>query len=51
LRYLRGTAPFFHDGRDQRLDDLLAAKDSRMWHTEGLGPPDCAALEPFLETL
>jgi cytochrome c peroxidase len=51
LRFVRGTGPWFHDGRYSSLDELLAARDSKMGHSAQLPPDDRAALAAFLESL
>jgi len=51
LRFVRGTAPYFHDGRYPTLNDVLRANDSQMGHTSHLLPADIAALAAYLETL
>jgi DNA-binding beta-propeller fold protein YncE len=51
LKFVSGTAPYFHDGRYQTLGELLAAPDSRMGHSAHLNEADRAALAAFLETL
>ena len=51
LRFVSGTAPYFHDGRFSSLDELLAASDSKMGHTMQLSRRDVTALKAYLETL
>lgn len=51
LRFLSGTAPYFHDGRYATLDALLDATDSTMGHTAHLSKRDRKALAAYLETL
>src|SRR5262249_11854539 len=51
LRFVRGTAPYFHDGRYATLDALLGANDNEMGHTMDLSQRDVAALKAYLETL
>jgi DNA-binding beta-propeller fold protein YncE len=51
LRFVAGTAPYFHDGRYATLLDLLTATDSRMGHTVHLSRRDAEALAAYLETL
>ena len=51
LRFLRGTAPYFHDGRYPTLEALLADPASRMGHTASLPEPDRAALAAYLRSL
>jgi mono/diheme cytochrome c family protein len=51
LRFLSGTAPYFHDGRYATLEALLDATDSTMGHTSHLSKRDRRALGAYLETL
>ncbi|HEU4535912.1 MAG TPA: cytochrome C peroxidase [Polyangiaceae bacterium] len=51
LRFLSGTAPYFHDGRYATLQALLDATDSTMGHTAHLSKRDRRALGAYLETL
>jgi DNA-binding beta-propeller fold protein YncE/mono/diheme cytochrome c family protein len=51
LRFVSGTAPYFHDGRYATLRDLLSGSDGRMGHTLQLKRADVVALEAYLETL
>ncbi|HEY1694640.1 MAG TPA: cytochrome C peroxidase [Polyangiaceae bacterium] len=51
LRFVGGTAPYFHDGRYPTLRALLAGSDGKMGHTRQLSPHDVDALEAYLETL
>jgi mono/diheme cytochrome c family protein len=51
LRFVGGTAPYFHDGRYATLHDLLVATDGKMGHTAHLSPADLDALEAYLATL
>jgi len=51
LRFISGTAPYFHDGRYDTLDELLKASDHRMGHTLQLSQKDVTALRTYLETL
>jgi cytochrome c peroxidase len=51
LRFLRGTAPYFHDGRYETLEELLVASDHAMGHPLRLSQRDRAALTAYLETL
>ena len=51
LRFVAGTAPYFHDGRYPTLRALLAGSDGKMGHTRQLSPKDVDALEAYLETL
>jgi mono/diheme cytochrome c family protein len=50
LRGVRGSAPYFHDGRYATLDELLSAKDTRMF-AGVLSEPDKRDLIAYLETL
>ena len=51
LRFIRGSGPYFHDGRYPTLRDLLSAQDSRMGHTAHLSQRDVQSLAAYLETL
>jgi cytochrome c peroxidase len=51
LRFVGGTAPYFHDGRYKSLHELLVAKDNTMGHTGQLSAADVDALEAYLKTL
>lgn len=51
LAFLRGRAPYYHDGRYATLSELLAGVDGAMGHTKHLSKADRAALEAFLLTL
>ena len=56
LRFVGGTAPYFHDGRYATLADLLSGgsgtgRADAMGHTQHLSPADLHALEAFLESL
>lgn len=51
LRFIRGTAPYFHDGRYETLEDMLKASDHRMGHVLQLSQKDVTALGAYLETL
>ena len=51
LRFIRGTAPYFHDGRYPTLEALLADPASTMGHTASLQEPDRAALAAYLRSL
>jgi cytochrome c peroxidase len=51
LRFVGGTAPYFHDGRYPTLRALLAGSDGTMGHTGQLSPHDVDALEAYLQTL
>lgn len=50
LRFVGGSAPYFHDGRYASLEDLLE-KNSKMGDTKSLSADDRAALAAFLRTL
>jgi cytochrome c peroxidase len=49
LRFVAGTAPYFHDGRYATLEALLA--DGKMGNTKYLGKADLRALEAYLGSL
>jgi DNA-binding beta-propeller fold protein YncE len=51
LRFLSGTAPYFHDGRYATLTDMLDDTDTGMGHTIHLSRADRIALAAYLETL
>lgn len=51
LRFIRGTAPYFHDGRYTTLEALLEDPASKMGHTDQLSVQDRAALAAYLRTL
>lgn len=51
LRFLSGTAPYFHDGRYPTLRALLLGSDGKMGHTRQLSPHQMDALQAYLETL
>jgi mono/diheme cytochrome c family protein len=51
LRFVAGTAPYFHDGRYATLEDLLIGADGKMGHTLQLSRQDVTALKAYLETL
>lgn len=51
LRFVRGTGPYFHDGRYKTLDDVLAANDTQMGHTSQLTQRDIGALKAYLDSL
>ena len=51
LRFVSGSAPYFHDGRFRDLKTLLAKTDGKMGHTKHLSPSDLLDLEAYLESL
>jgi DNA-binding beta-propeller fold protein YncE len=51
LRFVGGTAPYFHDGRYPTLHALLVGSDGKMGHTKQLSRPDLDALEAYLRSL
>lgn len=51
LRFVAGTAPYFHDGRYASLEELLIGSDGKMGHTLQLSRQDVTALRAYLETL
>jgi hypothetical protein len=51
LRFVAGTAPYFHDGRYKTLDDVLTAPDHAMGESTRLSRGDRAAIVAYLETL
>lgn len=51
LRFVGGTAPYFHDGRYATLEDVLLGADGTMGHTKHLKADERKALVAFLETL
>ncbi len=51
LRFLAGSAPYFHDGRYPSLAALLAGTSTTMGHTAQLTLPERNALEAYLRTL
>jgi cytochrome c peroxidase len=51
LRFIRGTAPYFHDGRYPTLEALLEDPTSTMGHADTLSVQDRAALAAYLRTL
>ncbi len=51
LRFLAGTAPYYHDGSAATLEDLVAKNGNRMGQTLVLSTEDKAALVAYLQTL
>jgi DNA-binding beta-propeller fold protein YncE len=51
LRFVGGTAPYFHDGRYATLEELLEKSDGKMGHTQNLPRADLRALVAYLEDL
>jgi cytochrome c peroxidase len=51
LRFVSGSAPYFHDGRYKDLRTLLTKSDGKMGHTKQLSPSDLSDLETYLESL
>ena len=51
LRFVGGTAPYFHDGRYPTLEALLEHTDGTMGHTIALPRADLLALAAYLEDL
>lgn len=51
LRFVSGSAPYFHDGRYKDLHTLLTRSDGKMGHTKQLAPSELADLEAYLESL
>jgi mono/diheme cytochrome c family protein len=51
LRFVGGTAPYFHDGRYPTLRDVLRHADGSMGHTAHLSGADLDALEAYLRSL
>jgi mono/diheme cytochrome c family protein len=51
LRFVGGTAPYFHDGRYATLRDLLVGTSGTMGQTSHLSKDDLDALEAYLKTL
>lgn len=51
LRFVRGTGPYFHDGRYPTLEALLSDAGSGMGHAATLPSLDRAALAAYLRTL
>jgi DNA-binding beta-propeller fold protein YncE/mono/diheme cytochrome c family protein len=51
LRFVGGTAPYFHDGRYRTLRDLLVGHDGKMGQTKQLSSQDLDSLEAYMRTL
>lgn len=51
LRFVSGTAPYFHDGRYASMRALLTDPTHRMGHVEVLHGRDLDAMEAYLATL
>lgn len=51
LKFVGGTAPYFHDGRYTTLRALLLDSDGKMGHTKHLAQQDLVALEAYLRSL
>ena len=51
LRFVAGTAPYFHDGRYGTLEALLTDGKGHMGSLDGLAPEDVRALAAYLATL
>lgn len=51
LRFISGTAPYFHDGRYKTLEEMLSASDNEMGHTLHLTAGQRKSLAAYLETL
>jgi YVTN family beta-propeller protein len=51
LKFVGGTAPYFHDGRYSTLRALLLDVDGKMGHTKHLAQQDVSALEAYLRSL
>jgi mono/diheme cytochrome c family protein len=51
LRFVGGTAPYFHDGRYPTLHALLTQSDGPMGAARGTPPEDIDALETFVRSL
>jgi cytochrome c peroxidase len=51
LKFVGGTAPYFHDGRYLTLRALLLDVDGKMGHTKHLAQQDITALEAYLRSL
>src|SRR5439155_19683917 len=51
LSHLGNTAPYFHDGTAQTLEDVVSQAGDRMGHTRLLSGVDRVALAAYLRTL
>jgi CxxC motif-containing protein (DUF1111 family) len=51
LRFVDGTAPYFHDGRFATLRDLLTRSDGPMGAARAMPAEDIDALETFVRSL
>ncbi len=51
LRFVGGTAPYFHDGRYASLRSLLLDADGKMGKTSHLSKDDLDALEAYMRSL
>jgi len=51
LRFVGGTAPYFHDGRYNTLRSLLVSNDAYMGRARSLDAADLDALEAYLKSL
>ena len=51
LRFIGGSAPYFHDGRYKDLHTLLTKSDGKMGHTKHLAPDELADLEAYLGSM
>lgn len=51
LKFVGGSAPYFHDGRYPDLKTLLVKSDGKMGRTKHLSPGELSDLESYLESL
>ena len=51
LRFVSGSAPYFHDGRYKDLGTLLTKSDGKMGHTKQLSDAERTDLRAYLESL
>ncbi|WP_129574693.1 MULTISPECIES: hypothetical protein [Sorangium] len=51
LRFVAGTAPYYHDGSARTLEELVENNEDRMGRTSHMSKKDKAALVAFLRTL